>query len=88
MTLYYKSSFKKSYKKRFGNNAKIKLLIKERISMFLKNPQHPLLRAHPLRGVRKNFYSFSVTGDIRIIFYIYQSNVYFVDIGTHNQVYE
>jgi len=51
----------------------------------LKNPS---LRLHPLKGLRKGYYSFSVTGDIRIVFYIFKGDIYFVDIGTHNQVYD
>ena len=88
MTLYYKNEFKKSYKKRFAHDQKIKITIKEKIELFLENPHHPLLRVHPLQGVRKGYYSFSVTGNIRIIFYIFQSDIYFVDIGSHNQVYD
>jgi mRNA-degrading endonuclease YafQ of YafQ-DinJ toxin-antitoxin module len=35
----------------------------------------PVLRDHTL------------TGDIRVIYYIHKGSVYFADIGTHNQVY-
>lgn len=88
MALYYKNSFKRSYKKRFTHNSKTRTIIKKKIDLFLENPKHPVLRVHPLQGIRKGYYSFSVTGDIRIIFYIFQSDIYFVDIGTHNQVYD
>jgi mRNA-degrading endonuclease YafQ of YafQ-DinJ toxin-antitoxin module len=87
MALYYKDSFKKSYNKRFKENTKIKAVIATRIAIFLENKNNPLLRNHALKGVRKGYYAFSVTGDIRIIYYEYEGNHYLVDIGTHNQVY-
>ena len=31
---------------------------------------------------------FYVTGDVRVIYYIHEETAYFVDIGTHAQVYE
>ena len=88
MKILYKNSFKKAYKKRFLNNKKLTKLISLRINQFISNPNDPQLKNHNLLGSKKGFYSFSVTGDVRIIFYYDQDeNAIFVDIGSHNQVY-
>jgi len=45
------------------------------------------LRDHKLIGKKKNFRAFSVTGDIRVVYIIVDSNIWLFDIGSHNQVY-
>ena len=88
MHILYKNSFKKSYKKRFLHNKKLIVVITTRIAQFEINPQEQSLRAHALEGTKKGYYSFSVTGDIRIIYcYDVNDSVIFIDIGTHNQMY-
>lgn len=88
MTLIFKESYKRSYKKRFIHDLKTKKQIAERLDLFLSKPQHPLLKLHALKGNQKGYYSFSVSGDVRIVFYISKGDIYLVDIGTHNQVYK
>lgn len=61
--------------------------MKERLSMFITNPRHPLLHDHALKGNRSGHRSFSVTGDIRIIYRVIDDAIELLDIGTHNQVY-
>ena len=61
--------------------------LKERTRLFEKNPNSPLLKNHPLRGDKLGLRSFSISGDIRVIYYVKDNVAYFVDIGTHNQVY-
>lgn len=60
------------------------------IERFSKNPFDPLLRNHSLSGGMKNFHSFSVTADIRIIFEEFDSYTFviMIDIGNHDQVYK
>jgi len=55
--------------------------------MFTNNSKDPILRDHALGGKMKGFRSFSITGDIRVVYYISENIAYFVDIGSHNQVY-
>lgn len=57
------------------------------MALFVQNPHNPFLNDHPLKGSKEGFRSFSITGDIRAIYYVAEGNAYFVDIGTHNQVY-
>jgi len=46
ITIYYSSSFKKSVKKR----SSYKKQIKKRIETFIKDPHHPSLKTHKLKG--------------------------------------
>jgi len=88
MNIYYSDSFKKAFKKRFSFNKRLIKKIKERILLFQQNPYHPILKTHRLIGAKKDLFSFSVTGDVRIIFfYKDEESVVFIDIGSHNQVY-
>lgn len=88
MEIKLHSSFKQSYKKRIKQNPKLVRQVGERIALFQKNPSHSLLKNHQLRGDKKDFRSFSITGDIRIVYKsVNDTEVMFLDIGTHNQVY-
>ena len=60
----------------------------DRIKLFVENQNNPIIKDHQLTGAKKDYRSFWITGDIRIIYYqISKNEVLFVDIGTHNQVY-
>lgn len=65
--------------------------VKERIELFQVDKSNPLLRDHGLKGTMYPMRSFSITGDLRIIYeeVEFQGDklVIFIDIGTHNQVY-
>lgn len=87
MKVEFSHKFIRIYKIRFKGNPKIKDKLQERTRLFEKNPNSPLLKNHPLKGTGKGYYAFSITGDIRVIYYVKDKIAYFVDIGTHNQVY-
>jgi addiction module RelE/StbE family toxin len=87
MNIKYNESFDKHYKKRISSNRSLVVRAKERIDIFVKNPNDPILKDHPLKGKSKGFRAFSITGDIRVIYQIIEGTAYFFDIGTHNQVY-
>ena len=56
----------------------------ERERFFLSNAYHPLLDTHPLHGKYKGFWSFTVIGQYRIMFFFSGSNeANFINIGTH-----
>lgn len=80
--------FEKSFKKRIAGNPKLVSKVAERFKLFEQNSSNPLLKDHSLKGSKRNFRSFSVTGDIRIVYMsISKDSVILLDIGTHNQVY-
>lgn len=82
--------FTERFKKRFAKlPRKIQQQFGKRFDLFLDNPNHALLRPHPLRGNLVGFRAFSVTGDYRVIYCILdQETVKLIDIGTHSQIYE
>lgn len=85
MKVEYSSVFLKHFKKRLSSSAKDKFY--QRLYLFEENPKDPVLRDHKLMGEKANLRSFSVTGDIRVIYSIKGDTMYFVEIGTHNQIY-
>ncbi len=87
MKIYPTKNFKKNYKKRIKSNKRLVKRFDERYDLFEENPENPILLDHSLSGKLTGHRAFSVTGDIRVIYYIFENVTYFVDIGTHNQVY-
>ena len=59
-----------------------------RLRLWLTDPGHPTLRAHPLKGKFQGYWSMNVSGDVRAIYY-YESDdvVIFALIGTQRQLY-
>jgi len=84
---HFHKKFKKNYKKRISPNPLLDKRFEERFNLFLKDPSNPILKDHPLTGKLKGLRAFWITGDIRVVYYIRYEIAYFVDIGTHNQVY-
>lgn len=87
MKVEFTHDFIKVYKKRFANKLNIQKRFKERTKKFSDNPRDIILKDHPLSGKMEGFRSFSITGDVRVVYYIHKETAYFIDIGTHNQVY-
>ncbi len=87
MKTYFTKTFKKYYSKRIFSNKNLDLQFEERLELFTNNSRNPILKDHSLGGKMKGFRSFSITGDIRVVYYIFKDDAYFVDIGSHNQVY-
>ena len=59
-----------------------------RVEWFADDPFDPRLRTHKLSGELSDLWSFSITYDVRVIFYFTgEDNAVFVDIGSHDEVY-
>lgn len=89
MNIKYSSTFKKQYKKTQG---KIREKVKERISLFVKNPTNQLLNNHALTGKFQGCHSINITGDWRAVYSIRlnlksEQEYYFELVGTHSQLY-
>lgn len=81
-------NFVKAYDKRIKLNLKLAAQTQERVDIFKVNSKSPILKDHALIGKKKGLRSFSITGDIRVIYYLKSDNLaIFVDIGSHSQVY-
>lgn len=87
MNIDYHKQFRKHFKKRIENNSNLMTRFTQRVDLFLSEPTNPLLDDHSLTGPKKFYRSFSITGDIRVIYKIEGDVIRFYDIGTHNQVY-
>lgn len=66
---------------------KIQKAFDRRFNLFIANPKHPLLRTHDLVGKYSGYRSFNVTGDWRALYRESENTIYFMDIGTHSQLY-
>ncbi|HSW48458.1 MAG TPA: type II toxin-antitoxin system mRNA interferase toxin, RelE/StbE family [Candidatus Saccharimonadales bacterium] len=63
--------------------------IEKQLLLFQSNPKHPSLRIHKLSGSQKDTWSISITMSIRMVYKMPDDNTaYFIDIGTHDQVYK
>lgn len=81
MSIYYSSKFAKEYKK-LPN--KIKTLAEEKEAIFRKDPFDPKLKTHKLSEKLKQYHSFSVDYQYRIIFeFAGKDAIWFHSIGTH-----
>lgn len=87
MKVEFTHAFIKIFKKRFSHKQSIQKKFDKRARMFEQDHKNPLLLDHSLVGKLGGHRAFSVTGDIRVVYYIHNNIAYFVDIGTHNQVY-
>jgi mRNA-degrading endonuclease YafQ of YafQ-DinJ toxin-antitoxin module len=89
MQLKKSSSFAKHFKKRILPSSVLEAKFQERLALFLTDRSNPVLRDHKLIGKQGNLRAFSVTGDVRVIYILVSDDLaLFVDIGSHNQVYE
>jgi len=87
MKTHFTQHFKKSYKRRVQPNKNLEKRFEERYDLFTENPSSEILKDHALSGTLQGYRAFSITGNMRVVYYIHENTAYFVDIGTHNQVY-
>ncbi len=54
-----------------------------------RDPNHPSLRLHPLKGKSKDLYSVSINVSYRItlLFFVTEKEIILVNVGHHNEVY-
>lgn len=82
------SSFKRAYKRKIAGNSEREEQFQTKLELFKNNPFEASLKTHKLSGKLKNYWSFSVEYDLRVIFYFAdESEIVFIDIGTHREVY-
>lgn len=73
------------FRKSAGNfSQKEREKIIKKIDLFLADPYSPSLKTHKLSGKLNDFWSFSVSYHLRILFRFYQEDIVeFIDIGGH-----
>ncbi|KJH73669.1 type II toxin-antitoxin system RelE/ParE family toxin [Aliterella atlantica] len=88
MEVSFSSSFKRVYKKRIKGNADSEARFWQKLELFTVDPFAPSLKTHRLSGKLKEFWSFSLDYDQRVLFYFTEDGkAVFVDIGSHDEVY-
>ena len=87
MKIHFTKSFKKAYLSRIQTSENLIRIFDEVYDLFFENPSDPVLKDHQLSGRLQRYRAFSVTGEIRVMYHIHNNTAYFMDIGTHNQVY-
>lgn len=87
MKIYYHKNFLKHYRQRIQPYKKLDRRFFERLQLLIDNPHNPLLRDHRLVGNKREYRSFALTGDLRVIYQKEGGDLLLYDIGTHSQVY-
>jgi addiction module RelE/StbE family toxin len=85
-----KLAFHRNFDKEFArlSGAK-KERVKKAIELYLQEPEHPVLRNHPLKGGWSHYRSISAGGDLRIHYRLLdQDTTLLVAVGTHSQLYK
>lgn len=86
--IVFSSSFKLAFKRRIAESAEREERFCTKLEVFKDNPFEANLKTHKLSGKLKDYWSFSVEYDLRIIFYFAEEEkVVFVDVGSHKEVY-
>jgi addiction module RelE/StbE family toxin len=84
----FSSSFKRALKKRIAIDPRMEARFWDKLETFRNNPFDPKLRTHKLSGKLKDLWSFTVEFDLRVVFhFVDDQRAYFIDIGTHKEVY-
>lgn len=83
----FAKSFEKAYAKRVLKDKKLKKAFEDRYTQFARGARGAPLNDHGLVGGMAGKRSFSITGDVRVIYYDMDDCYRFIDVGTHAQVY-
>jgi mRNA-degrading endonuclease YafQ of YafQ-DinJ toxin-antitoxin module len=84
----FSQSFKRAFKKRIKGDTEAETRFWQKLDQFKANPFDPSLKTHKLSGKFKEYWSFSIEYDQRVLFYFNEDeNAVFVDIGSHDEVY-
>ena len=82
-------SYKKRLRKFIQTHKDMAVRYEKTIRTLQKNPYHPSLRLHKLKGNLSEYYSISINIEYRIImdFIIVDNVIILLDIGSHDEVY-
>lgn len=80
-------NFEKNFRKRITPDSKLLAQYEQRFALWLGGVRKAPLFDHPLTGKLAGKRAFSVTGDIRVIYYETDETIVFIDIGSHAQIY-
>ena len=82
------TGFERAYMRLVRRRPELRERLKEKITLFVKDPYHPSLKTHKLTGNMEPSMAFSLTHKLRVVFSLIEPDlVAFEDIGTHDDVY-
>lgn len=88
VSVSFDPSFRRAFKRRIAPDQAREKRFRAKLLTFIQDPFHPTLRTHRLSGKLKDYWSFTVEYDLRVIFYfVDEDRAVFIDIGTHREVY-
>ena len=62
-------------------------MLRAALRRFASDPKDPLLRTHKLKGDLGDYWAFSVTDDLRVLFRWNGDEAFLVNLGTQDEVY-
>jgi addiction module RelE/StbE family toxin len=83
----FHKNFDKSFVKRIKNSPKMREQFNSRLQLFISGEREYPINDHPLTGNMSGQRSFSIANDLRVIYEETESEIIFLDIGSHSQVY-
>jgi addiction module RelE/StbE family toxin len=83
----YTKQFQKRLRQRYSHQPKVIERFKRHLELFSAGVRGEPLNDHPLTGKLRGLRSFSVGGDVRVVYQETDERYIFLDIGSHNQVY-
>src|SRR5947209_16128966 len=80
----FSTSFREAFKRKVRGNPTLEERFWERVEIFENNPFDPRLRTHKLTGSMRDWWSFSIDYDLRVLFvFVEPGRAVFGNIGTH-----
>ena len=79
--------FGKHYKQRIAPIKNLRSVYVARVSAFQNGERDYPLDDYALKGKLKGKRAFSVAGDVRVVYEETDEAIIFLDVGSHNQVY-
>ena len=87
MHIDFSPDFNKKLKKIKQSDSQLSKRIVKQLKLFSEDSKHPSLRLHKLSGEIDNRWSISITMSIRMVYILEEDTAYFIDVGTHDEVY-
>jgi len=85
MRIIFHRWFKKKYSKLTRRDQK---KFQQRLLLFEKDSDNPLLNNHQLKGQQEGYFSINVTGDLRALYRpVKKDTIFFITIDTHSNLY-
>ncbi len=79
--------FEKHYKQRIAPIKNLRGVYLARVSAFHNGERGYPLDDHAIKGKLKGKRAFSIAGDVRVVYEETDGAIIFLDVGSHNQVY-